>query len=76
MSDFQKELAERIAAIPAGRQLCESAVAFMHALAMSKYSYNYSWQGLPIIEYPQDMVTMRELIWQIKPELIIEADVS
>ena len=36
------------------------------------YTYNFSWQGRPIIQYPQDMVAMQELIWQIKPDLIIE----
>src|SRR5674476_807400 len=76
MGDFQKEVAERIAAIPADKQLCETAVAFMHASAMPKYSYNFSWQGRPIIQYPQDMVAMQELIWSIKPDLIIETGIA
>jgi cephalosporin hydroxylase len=76
MSNFQKEVAERIAVIPADQQMCESAAAFMHASAMSKYSYNFSWQGRPIIQYPQDMVAMQELIWTIKPDLIIETGIA
>src|SRR5674476_1173637 len=76
MGDFQKEVAERIAAIPADKQLCETAVAFMHASAMPKYSHNFSWQGRPIIQYPQDMVAMQELIWSIKPDLIIETGIA
>ena len=76
MSDFQKEMEERIAAIPANKKLCETAAAFMRASTMPKYSYNFSWQGRPIIQYPQDMVAMQELIWSIKPDLIIETGIA
>ena len=40
------------------------------------YTYNFSWQGRPIIQYPQDMVAVQELIWQIKPDLIIETGIA
>lgn len=76
MSDFQKEVAERIAAIPADKKLCEAAAVFMRASTMPKYSYNFSWQGRPIIQYPQDIVAMQELIWSIKPDLIIETGIA
>ena len=76
MSDFQKEVAERINAIPGDKELCETATAFMRASTGPKYSYNFAWQGRPIIQYPQDMVAMQELIWQIKPDLIIETGIA
>ncbi len=41
-----------------------------------KYSYNFEWQGRPIIQYPQDMMAMQELIWKIKPDLIIETGIA
>jgi len=41
-----------------------------------KYSYNFSWMGRPIIAYPQDMVAMQEIIWDVKPDLIIETGVA
>jgi hypothetical protein len=43
---------------------------------LNGYTYNFSWQGRPIIQYPQDMVAMQELIWQIKPDLIIETGIA
>jgi cephalosporin hydroxylase len=76
MSDFQKEVAERISAIPDDKELCETAAAFMRASTSPKYSYNFAWQGRPIIQYPQDMVAMQELIWSIKPDLIIETGIA
>lgn len=41
-----------------------------------KYSYNFTCLGRPIIQYPQDMVAMQELIWSIKPDLIIETGIA
>ncbi|MEW6694017.1 MAG: cephalosporin hydroxylase family protein [Pseudomonadota bacterium] len=41
-----------------------------------KYSYHFEWLGRPIIQYPQDIIAMHELIWQIKPDLIIETGIA
>lgn len=41
-----------------------------------KYSYHFEWQGRPIIQYPQDMVAIQELIWEVKPDLIIETGIA
>ena len=41
-----------------------------------RYSYNFSWMGRPIIQYPQDIIAMQDLIWNIKPDLIIETGVA
>ncbi len=40
------------------------------------YVYNFSWLGRPIIQFPQDMVAMQELIWEVKPDLIIETGIA
>lgn len=40
------------------------------------YTYNYAWMGRPIIQYPQDMVAMQEVIWRVKPDLIIETGIA
>jgi cephalosporin hydroxylase len=41
-----------------------------------EYSYHFTWMGLPIIQYPQDIVAMQEIIWQVKPDLIIETGIA
>ena len=41
-----------------------------------KYTYNFAWLGRPIIQYPQDIVAMQEIIWNVKPDLIIETGVA
>jgi cephalosporin hydroxylase len=41
-----------------------------------EYSYHFTWLGRPIIQYPQDMIALQELIWQVKPDLIIETGIA
>lgn len=41
-----------------------------------KYSYNFRWMGRPIIQYPQDVMAMQELIWETRPDLIIETGIA
>jgi cephalosporin hydroxylase len=76
MNDHAKEVAERIAANSNNPELVKAAHAFTVASTLPKYSYNYSVLGRPIIQYPQDMVAMQELIWAIKPDLIIETGIA
>jgi len=76
MSDFAKEVEARVAAVPANKDLNDSAAQFMRTSIASQYSYNYFWLGRPIIQYPQDMVAMQELIWAVKPDLIIETGIA
>ena len=42
----------------------------------NKYSYNFTWLGRPIIQYPQDVLALQEIIWKVKPDLIIETGVA
>jgi cephalosporin hydroxylase len=41
-----------------------------------KYSYHFEWLGRPIIQYPQDIVAMQEIIWSVRPDLIVETGVA
>ena len=41
-----------------------------------KYSYNFTWLGRPIIQYPQDIIALQEIIWSVKPDLIIETGIA
>lgn len=74
--NFDQEVQQRIAAIGADDTLKARAAEFMEASLAPKYSYNFSWLGRPIIQYPQDMVAMQEIIWQVQPDLIIETGIA
>jgi len=73
---FDKEVTERIATYSSDKALIQAGRDFMHATTAPKYSYNFSALGRPIIQYPQDMVAMQELIWKLRPDLIIETGIA
>ena len=41
-----------------------------------KYFYTSTQLGCPIIQFPQDMIAVQEIIWQVKPDVIIEAGIA
>ena len=41
-----------------------------------QYVYNFDWMGRPIIQYPQDMVAVQELIWTVRPDVVIETGIA
>ncbi len=73
---FKKEREENILLQGTNEQLKNAAAAFMHDSINSRYSYNFTWMGRPIIQYPQDMIAMQEIIWEVKPDLIIETGIA
>ena len=76
MSEFEKEVNIRIEEVPQNKALLAAANMFKTETILSKYSYNFSWLGRPVIQYPQDMIAVQELVWQIKPDLIIETGIA
>lgn len=73
--EFLEECRSRISSY-SNTKIKRVANEFMCASTLPKYSYNFSWMGRPIIQYPQDMIAMQELIWQIQPDLIIETGIA
>jgi cephalosporin hydroxylase len=73
---FETEVAARIAANETNAALKADAKALMESSVRAGYSYNFSWLGRPIIQYPQDIVAMQEIIWQVQPNLIIETGIA
>jgi len=76
VNEFKKECMNRINEYPKNEDLQETAASFMTNTINAKYSYNFSWMGRPIIQYPQDILAMQEIIWNINPDLIIETGIA
>jgi len=73
---FQIEKKDRIKKLSQDKNLRDLTLNWMIATAKYKYSLNFNWLGLPIIQRPQDMIAMQEIIWQVKPDLIIETGIA
>jgi cephalosporin hydroxylase len=41
-----------------------------------RYSYNWTWLGRPIIQLPQDVVALQEIVWRTRPEVIVETGIA
>jgi len=76
LDEFKRECLDRIDVYSKNKPLKEASRAFMNATINTKYSYNFTWLGCPIIQYPQDIIAMQEIIWQVKPDLIIETGIA
>jgi cephalosporin hydroxylase len=50
--------------------------SWFDSVSKYEYSYHFTWMGLPIIQFPQDIVALQEIIWKIKPDLIIETGIA
>ena len=73
---FEAEVAQRVAANETNLTLKKDAQNLMNSSIRAGYSYNFSWMGRPVIQYPQDLVAMQEIIWRVQPDLIIETGIA
>ncbi len=73
---FEEERKERIVRNGRNNELIKAAKQFNYVSNRDQYSYNFSWMGRPIIQYPQDMIAMQEIIYSIKPDVIIETGIA
>lgn len=76
IDEFKKERENAMAAMANDAELKQKSVDWMLHSDKYKYTYNFSWMGRPIIKYPQDIQIMQELIWDVKPDLIIETGIA
>lgn len=76
IESFEKDTFHRIEEQGKNVQLQKVTSKFILESVKSGYSYNFTWMGRPIIQYPQDMIAMQEIIWNIKPDLIIETGIA
>lgn len=75
-SVFLREKQESREALAGNARLRKLSGEWMRESVASKYSYNFTWLGRPIIQYPQDIVALQEIIWDVKPELVIETGIA
>ncbi|MGH9450706.1 MAG: cephalosporin hydroxylase family protein [Terriglobia bacterium] len=66
----------RISAMAADSELSTLSHKLFLKSCEYRYSYNFTWLGRPIIQFPQDIVAMQEIIWKVKPDLIIETGIA
>lgn len=74
---FAAEVRRNVDRLGSDAAIREQSLEWMKAVhAAGNYTYNFSWLNRPVIQYPQDIVAIQELVWSVKPDLIIETGVA
>ena len=79
MSDidaFQRECDANIAAMGSDGGLARLSREWIARSAQHKYVYNWRWCGLPIIQLPPDVLVTQEIVWEVRPDVIVETGVA
>lgn len=76
VTNFDDERKENIRKLGIDDELKSLSNDWIKKSSLLKYSYNFDWLGRPIIQLPQDIIAMQEIIWNTKPDLIIETGVA
>lgn len=74
--EFNQKNKTKIAEMAEDNSLKEVTKEWFNKSSKYEYSYHFTWLGRPIIQFPQDIVALQEIIWQVKPDLIIETGIA
>ena len=73
---FRLERDEDVKKMAIDLEFQKQSIDWMIAADKYKFTYNFTWMGRPIIKFPNDMIVQQELMWNLKPDLIIETGIA
>lgn len=76
LEEFEQLKRENVHALGADEEAQRLSLEWLKRVTRHRYSYHFSWLGVPIIQIPQDIVAMQEIIWRVRPDLIIETGIA
>ena len=78
LEQYQRDMEERVAGYRSNADLQAAGRSFFEQIGIGKanYVYNFTWLGVPILQIPQDLQALQEIIWQVKPDLIVDTGIA
>lgn len=76
VDQFHEEKQKRIASYRTHSKLQKTSADWIKEAFVNRYMYNFEFLGRPIIQLPQDIVAVQELIWKVQPDLVIETGIA
>jgi len=76
IEEFKQERSKAIEKMSKDEELKRKSLDWMLYADKYKFTYNFTWLGRPIIKFPNDIVVMQEIIWDVKSDLIIETGIA
>jgi len=74
--EFEQQVAANIAGLGCDIPLKGMSNVWLREVSRHRYAHNFRWMGLPILQLPQDIVAMQELVWRVRPKRIVETGVA
>jgi cephalosporin hydroxylase len=76
IEEFDQKNKTTISEMAKDSSLAEVTKEWFYKSSKYEYSYHFKWMGRPIIQFPQDIIALQEIIWEVKPNLIIETGIA
>ena len=78
LEQYRQDIVDRVSGYRSNVALQDASHEFFGQIGIGRanYVYNFFWLGVPIVQIPQDLQAMQEIIWEVKPDLIIETGVA
>lgn len=76
IAKFFAEVEQNIEGLKGDHDLAALSRIWAREAGRHRYAYNFAWMGRPIIQVPQDMIAMQEILWKVKPDLVVETGVA
>ena len=73
---FFAEVAANVEGLSRDKDVQALSRIWVREIARHRYAYNFTWMGRPLIQFPQDMIAMQEIIWATRPDVLIETGVA
>jgi cephalosporin hydroxylase len=76
INSFNEEILNDLEKMKQDPEMLSLSIQWLKKANQYRYSYHFNFLGRPIIQYPQDMIAVQEIIWTVKPDLIIETGIA
>ena len=76
LEEFEQLKRQNVSALGTDEEALRLSSEWLKRVSRHRYTYHFSWLGVPIIQIPQDIVAMQEIIWRVRPDLIIETGIA
>ena len=73
---FRQEVRANVAGLMSDADVQALSRIWVREITRHKYAYNFTWMGRPLIQFPQDMVALQEIVWRVKPDVIVETGIA
>jgi cephalosporin hydroxylase len=73
---FEQEKQENISRLGASERLKSLSLEWLREVSRYRYSYHFTWLGRPIIQFPQDILAVQEILWRVRPERVVETGIA